>query len=344
MITHLAVSPYSLPVRLRGASQRRRGWWLTVTSHDGLVGVGDAAPWPVFGAAPGKVLEELTQLSATLRGAALADVLANQGEHAATSEAAHALETALLAIVAQREGVPLCRLLAPSPEPWVRSHVLVSTPAEATQTFQAFQAAQAALAATRTEVAAADAAILKLKLSRPVNEAIRLTRAVCAAAPGLALRLDANGAFSLPDALELIDALSDLKPAWVEQPVADLADFTALRGRGVALAADESVVGHPLAVVASVADVLVIKPMFVGGVRAAVRLARQARALGRTVCITHALESSVGRHAALHVAAAVGGGVHGVGDASNRGQPMRLSGAQEYRPTHAHANPLRGRP
>lgn len=306
MIVSLTIAPYSVPLRLHGTDRQRRGWWLNITTNDALKGVGDAAPWPGFGADAAVVLAELEALTRALPGAPVDETLATLASHASSAEVRNALETALLDLQAQRGGVPLSHLLAATPDRWVQSHVLVSNPQEA------------------AAAAAAGAQAIKLKLMGPPPAAAQLARQVNAACPGLPLRLDANAGYDLAGALALIDAVADLAPEWLEQPVPNLADFAALRGRGVALAADESVAHHPLEVVAAAVDVLVIKPMFVGGARAAVTLASRARAMGKAVCVTHALESHVGRLAALHVAAAVGGVVHGVGDLDTGGAPMWL--------------------
>ena len=59
---------------------------------------------------------------------------------------------------------------------------------------------------------------------------------------------------------------------------------------------------------------VVIKPMFLGGLCRAFGLAKRAQEKGLKVCITHALESPIGRLGALHLASAIGmEHVHGVG-------------------------------
>ena len=60
--------------------------------------------------------------------------------------------------------------------------------------------------------------------------------------------------------------------------------------------------------------------MFLGGLLATEALAERALAAGKSVCITHALESSVGRENALALAAAFSeSGPHGV---ASRGWPI----------------------
>src|SRR5205823_5082633 len=50
---------------------------------------------------------------------------------------------------------------------------------------------------------------------------------------------------------------------------------------------------------------VVLKPMLLGGLRHALRIARRAHQLGRRIVVTTSLESAVGRAGAAHLAAAV---------------------------------------
>ena len=62
------------------------------------------------------------------------------------------------------------------------------------------------------------------------------------------------------------------------------------------------------------ADVLILKPMVLGGLAAARGVAEAARARGVAVVVTSMIESAVGRTGALHLAASLGptGHAHGV--------------------------------
>jgi L-alanine-DL-glutamate epimerase-like enolase superfamily enzyme len=78
----------------------------------------------------------------------------------------------------------------------------------------------------------------------------------------------------------------------------------------VAIAADESVRNlHQLEEVLrrDAADVVVLKPMLVGGPIMALEMARVCGQHGTPVLVTHALESDVGRAGSVHVAAALAG-------------------------------------
>ena len=124
------------------------------------------------------------------------------------------------------------------------------------------------------------------------------------------IRVDANAAWSLEDALEAVPALDRAAGGlqYAEQPVASVDDLARLR-RAVAvpIAADESIrrASDPLAVkCAEAADVVVIKVQPLGGVRACLELVEQ---LGLPMVVSSALESSVGIAAGVALASALPG-------------------------------------
>lgn len=127
---------------------------------------------------------------------------------------------------------------------------------------------------------------------------------------GMILRLDANGAWEVPEALDMLAALPAEAIEWIEQPVADTAlDALLARydGNGPAIAADESC-ADPVRVAALLESArlgaIVVKPAALGGPGAVAALFERARAAGVTVVISNLIESAVGRAAAAHLAAA----------------------------------------
>ncbi|MCL1900161.1 MAG: o-succinylbenzoate synthase [Promicromonosporaceae bacterium] len=127
------------------------------------------------------------------------------------------------------------------------------------------------------------------------------------------IRLDVNGAWSVPQALrhlfELHAAAGSLE--YVEQPCATVDELAELRlelarsGLPVLVAADESIrlAADPLLVASRrAADVVVLKVAPLGGVRACLQLAER---LGLPVVVSSALESSLGLAAGLALAGAL---------------------------------------
>ncbi|WP_101297595.1 mandelate racemase/muconate lactonizing enzyme family protein [Halegenticoccus soli] len=166
-------------------------------------------------------------------------------------------------------------------------------------------------------VAAAEEAVgegfdcLKVKVGvRDLDADLDRLRAVRdAVGDGVTLRADANGAWDRDAAERAVDALADLDLDYVEQPLpaADLAGHAALRGRGIDVALDESLARHRLADVlgADAADVVVLKPMAIGGPLETVRAARAAERRGVAPVVTTTIDAAVARAAAVHVAAAI---------------------------------------
>lgn len=123
------------------------------------------------------------------------------------------------------------------------------------------------------------------------------------------LRLDANGAWTLDQAVVAIERLQRFDLEYVEQPCATVEELAALRralaGRGieVPIAADESIrrADDPQRVIAlAAADVAVLKVQPLGGVQRCLELAEQ---LGLPVVVSSALETSVGLARGIQLAA-----------------------------------------
>ena len=131
--------------------------------------------------------------------------------------------------------------------------------------------------------------------------------------PEAKIRLDANGGFEIPAALELIETLLALgiKLEYFEQPVKTIAELAELRleiskrGLETLIAADESVrkSSDPLAVeIAGAADILVLKSAPLGGINKALELAASSKL---QIVASSAMQSSIGLAAELHFAASL---------------------------------------
>lgn len=136
---------------------------------------------------------------------------------------------------------------------------------------------------------------------------IALVRAVRdAVGPGVAVRVDANGAWDVDTAVTMITRLAAFDLEYVEQPVAALADLAAVRRRvDVPIAADECIrsLDDARALRArDAADVIVLKQQPLGGVRAALAVAEAA---GVPAVVSSMMETSVGIAAGVALAAAL---------------------------------------
>ncbi|MFI6828870.1 o-succinylbenzoate synthase [Kribbella sp. NPDC050241] len=120
------------------------------------------------------------------------------------------------------------------------------------------------------------------------------------------VRIDANGAWTVDEAVKSLKELARFDLEYVEQPCAAVEDLAAVRRRtDVPVAADESIrrAEDPLLVKKlEAADIAVLKVQPIGGVRACLEIAEQ---IGLPVVVSSALETSVGIAAGVALAAAL---------------------------------------
>ncbi|HEY5247323.1 MAG TPA: o-succinylbenzoate synthase [Dermatophilaceae bacterium] len=128
---------------------------------------------------------------------------------------------------------------------------------------------------------------------------------------GARIRVDANGGWTVPDAVDALRSLSAYGLEYAEQPCATVEELAALRtalarnGLDVLVAADESIrrATDPMRVVREgAADVIVVKVAPLGGVRSALAIAKEC---GLPTVVSSALDTSVGIRAGLALAAAL---------------------------------------
>jgi len=280
----------------RGTIHEREGFLVSVT-YDGVYGVGEATPLPGWTESYEECREALD------RAATIADEL-DWGIALAKTEspaARHGLALALAESRARNEGDPLYRSLGGS------RHVDL-VPVNATLGARGSPAEMARKARERVETGFE---CLKLKVgSNGLEEDIERVRAVrTAVGDGVELRVDANGAWTFETARRAMDALAELAVSYVEQPLpsGELDAHAQLRGGDVDVALDESLTGYDVESVidAEAADVLVLKPMILGGPDRAVAAARQCHAAGIDPVVSTSVDAVVARTGAVHVAASI---------------------------------------
>ncbi len=267
-----------------GTFTHREGFILLVEDEAGNVGRGDAAPLPGFS----------KERPAEVR-LALERWVPDQ-PFAGPPSAAHAVEQALLHLQARAADTSMAAILSEGHADHVPVNRLVRDPSEAAQ------AVMEGFGTVKFKVGH------RVPVSREIEAVMAIRDAIGSA---VALRLDANASWTLAQAREVLLALRDCNIEYVEEPVrdSDLPSMASLRDLAP-IAADESVrtAGDLEQVIdAGAADVVVIKPMLVGGPRTARRLIRRSVKAGLPAVVTTSLESVVGRTAALHLAASVPG-------------------------------------
>lgn len=129
--------------------------------------------------------------------------------------------------------------------------------------------------------------------------------------PDARIRVDANGAWSVDDAVRSLGALAPLGLEYAEQPCATVEELAELRvrlarnGIDVPVAADESIrrAEDPLRVAReAAADLVVVKVAPLGGVARALQIVAQC---GLPAVVSSALDTSVGLAAGVRLAAAL---------------------------------------
>jgi o-succinylbenzoate synthase len=310
-LTRVELTPLALALRTplrtaRATYARREGFVLRIHDEEGRVGQGEATPLVEFGT------ESLAQCEAALRAARLEGRVLGTGleELSALLEgwtapaARHAVELALLDLLAQRRGVALARLLSPGSRGTVRVNALLSARTPEGLAQQAQEAVREGYGTLKVKVGGA-----------PVDEDVaRLAALRESVGSAPLLRVDANGAWGAQEALEALARLSAFRLALCEQPVPE-GDLEGWRRVGAAapcaLGADESLalpaVRETLLATGGV-QVLVLKPMVLGGLLPALALARRAAAQGMEAFVSSSLDGVVARAGAAQLAAALPSG------------------------------------
>jgi len=297
-------------VTARGRIDCREGALLALTSESGLVGHGESLPLPGFSEeTPEGAAATLLGLARVLVGREIEDLellldrVEAHAPEAPTTRAA--IDIALFDLAARAQGLRVAELLA-RPDP-PRARVEVNALLDAQQPEAVRRDAASAIAhGYRT---------IKLKvgaLGLECDEA-RVAAARDAVGAETQLRLDANGAWKESEAEQAIARFAPYRIELLEQPVdaRDLAALARLSARSpIPIAADEAIAGgYALDEIfaRAAAQILVLKPAALGGLRASQRVAARARAAGWGVVVTSTLDSALGVAAALQLAAALPG-------------------------------------
>jgi o-succinylbenzoate synthase len=277
-----------------GSVTERELLLVTLEAADGYLGLGEAAPLGSYDGATiddvRAALEDCRGVLAGADGAAHADVLACCAEVAVLPQALAAIDLALWDLEGRRAGEPVWRLLgAPVPEP-----VQVNwTIASADRAGAAGEAAQARAAGFRT---------LKCKVAIGDDHG-RLAAVRAIAGPQMAIRLDANGAWSPAEAQASLRALAPIGIELCEEPVSGVEAIRELGAETeIPLALDESA-ADPEAFNRQACALICLKVSRCGGLSGLLDAARAASAAGYEVFLASTLDGPLGIAAALHAAA-----------------------------------------
>jgi L-alanine-DL-glutamate epimerase-like enolase superfamily enzyme len=152
-----------------------------------------------------------------------------------------------------------------------------------------------------------DAGFRTVKLKVGTGDDAGRVAAVRAVAAGrtMAIRLDANGAWSPEEALRWLEVLAPAGIELCEEPVAGAEAIEELTPAApIPLAIDESAVA-PVALMRRCAAAICLKLTRCGGITGTIATARRARELGYEVILTSTFDGPLGIAAAVHAAAAL---------------------------------------
>ncbi len=290
-----------------GVMTTREGIMVQVTTDRGITGIGEIAPLPSFGG--GSIADaalQLPSLAARLYNKTLHEALELllPEKKAGAASTLCGLEIALLDAIGKTEGRQVCALLSP-PGTMPRATVAVNAVIGSKTT-------EAAIVAARDAVGKGFRCIkLKVGYGVSIREELERIAAVRDAIGAAAhLRLDANEAWKLEEAIAILSQCVPYDIQYVEQPLQarDLAGMRALKQAiPIPLAVDEALrdmESASLVLDSEAADVFIIKPQLAGGLRASQQIIKAATERGVRCVITGTLEAGVGLAAALHLAAA----------------------------------------
>ncbi len=269
---------------------------VSLTDEDGVTGYGEAAPLqPYDGVSIARVEQALERYrpvvegAAGMNGAEIVDVCRRTDD---LPEAFAAIDLALWDRAGRRMGRSVASLVTDSPARGVPVNATLSALDRTGAAAQAQRAVEEGFACLKVKVGVGD-------------DAGRVAAVRAAAGPHTAIRVDANGAWSVEQAVRNIEALASCGLELVEEPVHGLAAVRAVRERvAVRVAIDETAAEHG-ALTAGVADAVCLKISRCGGISGLLAAAALVRASGAEAYVASTLDGPLGVAAGVHAAAAL---------------------------------------
>jgi L-alanine-DL-glutamate epimerase-like enolase superfamily enzyme len=279
-----------------GAVTERELLIVELTDADGVRGYGEAAPLePYDGVSIQRAERALAsyrpvlERSAQLNGAQLLDACRQVED---LPPALAAVDLALWDRAGRRAQKPVAALLSDGLTTRVPVNATLSALDRAGAAEQAASAVREGFECLKLKVGVGD-------------DAGRVAATRAAAGPDVSLRLDANGAWSVDQAVAAIDSLSPAGLELVEEPTHGLHAMREVRERvAVRVSIDETAAEHG-ALTAGVADAVCLKISRCGGIAALLAAAALVRATGAEVYLASTFDGPLGIAAALHAAAAL---------------------------------------
>ncbi len=303
-LEELEVIPYSLPFRepyvtARGELRERRLILVRIRG-EGLEGLGETAALSLRGGVSiDAIVNEIRErcwpalLDGGVEPNRIWSAIARCRNRGASAEALAAVDIAVHDLVGRASGKPVWRLLGASE----------ATPVTCNATLPAANPAATRMLAEEWRAQGFRTFKLKVGLAGDVTQVATVRQTLGAE---IAIRVDANGAWSVPDATDRLRALAAHEIELAEQPVGTFEQMVELRRAvDVRLSADESLVSPFDARRARelrACEIAAVKIAKVGGLGAALEIAEVMPSY-----LSSALEGPVGITAAAHAVQALRG-------------------------------------
>jgi len=292
-VTHRLRSPLRTAY---GDVHERGAYLLSVTGEDGITGRGEAAPLEAYDGVPldivGQALERYAEVLADDRGRNGVQLVDACREVADLPQALAAVDLALWDAAGQRAGKPVSALLTDGSLAHVPVNATIGATDRAGAAQAAARAAEEGFACVKVKVGVGDDAARVAAVRRAVGDQV-------------AIRVDANGAWSVQEAVAAIDVLARSGLELVEEPVSGIVPLREVRERvPVRVAMDETASEHG-AIASGAADAVCLKISRAGGISALLAQAMLVRATGAEVYLASTIDGPLGIAAAVHCAAAL---------------------------------------
>ncbi|OUL28131.1 dipeptide epimerase [Nostoc sp. T09] len=285
----------------RGTTAQTTNIWVSI-SQDGIEGWGEASPFGVgnHSQSTDKIKDALQQVTPMLQ--AFSPLQRQQVEQElitaqVPSSVRAALDMAMHDWLGKRVGLPLWQLWGLDRNVIVPTSVTIG-----------INSPEGARARARDWLHFTDVRLFKVKLGNPdgIDADRKMLLAVRQEAPNLDFFVDANGGWSLSDAIEMCSWLADLGIKYVEQPLprGEEKNLAALKEHTpLPIFVDESCfTSTDIPQLANYVDGINIKLMKSGGLTEAIRMVHTAKAYGLQVMFGCYSDSSLANTAAAQLA------------------------------------------
>lgn len=288
---------------------------VTVRTVDGIMGFGEAAPFPgISNDDPETLNSDIWMFVRRLQGGALNVFQLEEllKERLVFPSARAAIEMAFFDVLAKRAGVPLYKFLNPSAddEEFITDMTIPLLDSDASVRLAGEFAKQGF---SRLKIKVGEEAFSDASNVMAINDAYRQAKGRST----LDLLLDANEGYNFTDVTSLIVALkgADIFPRVIEQPVPrdQVGDLKRVKSKineyGIWVFADESIYSAQDAQhieETNAADGINLKLMKHGGIIEALRIAEIAIKSGFKLMVGGMVETRLAMTASLHLAAALG--------------------------------------